>query len=322
MKPRVSIIVPVYNVEKYLPQCLDSILSQTYPHLEIVLVNDGSTDNSLAVAENYASRDVRIRIIDKPNEGVAATRNVGLNHATGDFVLFVDSDDWIELDMVGFLVKQADETGCSIVICNSVKNNEPVKKEYSVRQVEQREVIELFLAHRELSGSLWNKLFDRNLLLGLQFDPEVSYGEDALFCWQVFQRYTGCCLLSDRQLYHYRMNDASISHSFGKLKFTAHKVWSVITNDTANLFPDLLLKAQAEFCNQMTIILFDAAKNSYPNDNMVKKLCVVVREYRHVLFKEQKCSLRKRVAATLLSVNYILAKLVFSSVFRMNNRLI
>ena len=101
----ISIIVPVYNSEKYIDRCLDSILNQTYKDLEIVLVNDGSNDQSLKILENYALRDTRIKVVNQENKGVAAARNTGLDNATGDYILYVDSDDWIENNMVERMVE-------------------------------------------------------------------------------------------------------------------------------------------------------------------------------------------------------------------------
>lgn len=94
----ISIIVPVYNVEKYLPQCLDSIIGQTYSNIEIICVNDGSPDNSIDILTDYAHRDSRIKIVSQKNKGLSSARNTGLHYASGDYIMFVDSDDWIELD--------------------------------------------------------------------------------------------------------------------------------------------------------------------------------------------------------------------------------
>ena len=121
--PLVSILVPVYNVEAYLPQCLDSLLGQTYSHLQIVLIDDGSSDNSWTIMQQYAAQDSRIEIYHQENQGVATTRNHLLEKIKGDFVLFVDSDDWVELDMVEFLVGKATENQADVVTCGNVIND-------------------------------------------------------------------------------------------------------------------------------------------------------------------------------------------------------
>ena len=114
---KISIIVPVYKVEPYLRKCLDSIVGQTYQKLEIILVDDGSPDSCGAICDAYAARDERIRVIHKENGGVASARNAGLDAATGDYIGWVDSDDWIEADMFECLLKGAEDYDADIVVC-------------------------------------------------------------------------------------------------------------------------------------------------------------------------------------------------------------
>ena len=106
MKDLISVIVPVYNVEKYLNKCLDSIISQTYTNLEIILIDDGSTDNCGKICDEYASKDKRIKVIHKENAGVSSARNYGIQCATGDWIMFVDSDDWIEFDAINSIRRE------------------------------------------------------------------------------------------------------------------------------------------------------------------------------------------------------------------------
>ena len=115
--PLVSIIVPVYQVEKYLEKCLGSIIGQTYGNLEIILVDDGSTDHGPAICDRYQTEDSRIQVIHQANGGLSHARNVGLAAATGDFISFVDSDDWIEPQMIDALMSALQETGADIAVC-------------------------------------------------------------------------------------------------------------------------------------------------------------------------------------------------------------
>ena len=119
-EPLVTILSPCYNVEVYLPECLDSILNQTYKNLQIVLIDDGSTDHTWSILKDYSSKDSRIEIYHQENQGVSITRNNLLDKVKGDYVLFVDSDDWIELNMVEFLVNNAQSNRADIVSCACV----------------------------------------------------------------------------------------------------------------------------------------------------------------------------------------------------------
>ena len=118
MNPLISIIVPVYNVEEYLPKCLYSIVNQTYKNLEIILVDDGSSDNSGIICDEYAKKDRRIKSIHKENKGVSSSRNIGIKNARGEYILFVDSDDEIEKDYVYIMVKEGIDSNCDLVISN------------------------------------------------------------------------------------------------------------------------------------------------------------------------------------------------------------
>lgn len=119
MQPTVSVIVPVYNVEKYLARCVDSITSQTYENLDIILVDDGSTDNSGRICGEYAKKDTRIRVIHQKNKGASAARNCGITAASGNYIGFIDSDDWIDKDMYELLVNTAIEHHADIVRCDT-----------------------------------------------------------------------------------------------------------------------------------------------------------------------------------------------------------
>lgn len=121
---KVSVIIPVYNVEKYLKQCLDSLLRQTLEDIELICVNDGSTDSSLSILQEYANTDERIKIFDKENEGQGVARNIGIKNATGEFIAFVDPDDWVEVDMYESLYNQAKSLNSQVVFCDYQKVQE------------------------------------------------------------------------------------------------------------------------------------------------------------------------------------------------------
>ena len=118
MEQKVSIIVPVYNVEKYLKRCVDSLIEQSYKNLEIILVDDGSKDNSFSICKEYESKDSRVRIFHKENEGLGLTRNYGIEKSTGEYITFVDSDDYLTLDAVETMVEKAAVTNADVVVAN------------------------------------------------------------------------------------------------------------------------------------------------------------------------------------------------------------
>lgn len=164
--PLVSILSPCYNVEKYLPKCLDTIIGQTYSNLQIVLIDDGSKDGTWEIMQEYAAKDSRIEIYHQENQGVATTRNNLLDKVKGDFVFFVDSDDWVELTMVESLLGIQKQSDADIVVCDMVKNdNTSDLSDKSYISYNKEQIVKAFLEHKWLNGSLWNLLRRRRFVL-------------------------------------------------------------------------------------------------------------------------------------------------------------
>ena len=169
------------------------------------------------------------------------------------------------------------------------------------------ETIKLFLFHNELRGSLCNKLVKTSLLQNLKFDNGISYGEDALFCWRIFLHLKKL-VLTNRQLYHYRMNDASISHhSFDDRKFTGHKTWQIITEETSERYPQYLPIAQARYCIEDLFLFRDAAHSQYPFNDKVRVLQSTIIKYRHLLFKMKITSAKIKLYSLFGPYSYWLA---------------
>jgi len=308
-QPLVSILSPCYNVEKYLPQCLDSIINQTYQKLQIVMIDDGSTDKTWQVLYDYSQKDNRIEIYHQSNQGVATTRNNLLDKVKGDYVLFVDSDDWIELDMVEFLLSKSHETEADIVTCAHVVNDTSAKKEYNQELWVQESAIKKFLFHRELNGSLWNKLVLTSLLHGLRFEPNISYGEDALFFWGVLQN-ANKLLYTDRQFYHYRMNETSISHaSYDKRKMSGHIVWETLAKETKQLWPQFADIAEANYAISDMWQLYFARQSNYPKDDNIRLFQKNVRTHLPMIYRSGLINMKKMIFATVAAYSYKACKI-------------
>lgn len=183
--PRISVIVPVYNTEKYLHRCIDSILAQTYTDFELLLIDDGSTDSSGAICDEYALKDSRVRVFHKANGGVSSARNMGLDNAQGEWITFVDSDDWVKIDYFKLMIRQSDAdlimSSFEITDSTSKWNNCIENNKYGIEQ------ISLFLNKYILSTQFcvpWCKLYKRNLIqenTELRFNTGISLAEDTIF---------------------------------------------------------------------------------------------------------------------------------------------
>jgi glycosyltransferases involved in cell wall biogenesis len=224
MSALISIIVPVYNVEHYLPFTLDCILEQTYRNIEIILIDDGSTDLSLSVCRQYAEKDSRIKVIHQENKGVSETRNRGIKLAKGEYVGFVDSDDMPHVGMYSVLYKDMVETNCDLAICDTHFINADTT-EISNQIVEERATSLLGNIQSLLPSLLWgkegrkfyciwDKLFKKELIdrYHIRFHPELRLGEDTLFTIS----YLLCChsiSINNNLLYNHRIRQGSLMRS-------------------------------------------------------------------------------------------------------------
>lgn len=309
--PLVSILSPCYNVEKYLPKCLDTIISQTYSNLQIVLIDDGSKDGTLDIMQKYAAKDSRIEIYHQENQGVAITRNNLLDKVKGDFILFVDSDDWIELTMVESLLAIHKQSDADIVVCDMVKNdNTPNLSDRSYTSYNQKQIVKAFLEHTWLNGSLWNKLVKTSLLHNERFRCGISYGEDALFCWHLLQHVTSVAVCK-LQLYHYRMNEASLSHiSYDERKMSGHKVWKYIADEAKKLWLDYAEIAEANFAISDMWQLYYARQSNYPLDDNILQFQTNVRTHLLMIYRSGLVNYKKMLFAIVAAFSYRLCKIL------------
>ena len=305
----VSILVPVYNSEKYLRQCLGSIVNQTYKDLQVVIVDDGSIDNSLSICREYADKYEFIEVYHQGNAGVASARNALLDKAKGDYTIFIDSDDWIEPDMIEGLLHYIAEYDLDIAICGSVSEYNDsataVDTSYCSPLIDNREeAVKKFILHKELNGSLWNKLVLTSLFHNLRFAKDIWYGEDALMMWQVLQRVNRIGTVPI-DYYHYRMNDASISHqAFGPKKMSGHQVWATIYADTCRDWPQYRQIAKAAYAISDMWLLFYAALDKYPFDKNISHFQRHVRENIIDILRAQHIKVNKKVFALGMALSY------------------
>lgn len=203
----VSVIVPVYNVEKYISKCIQSICEQTYNNIEIILVDDGSTDNSGIICDEYEKKDVRIKVIHKENTGVSATRNMGIDKSTGDYICFVDGDDYVMSDYIEYMLEQLIENNADIALTTQMFGN------FDEKQVEKDEMkiwngedaVEAILCYQAPIGC-YCKLFRANFLKDIRFIPEIFIGEGFNFNVAAFQK-ADKVVAGKRRIYYYRRDN-------------------------------------------------------------------------------------------------------------------
>lgn len=213
--PLISVIVPIYNSDKYLDECIRSIRKQSYSNLEIILVNDGSTDRSLEICMSHKENDGRIKIINQRNQGVCSARNRGLKIAKGDYVAFVDSDDFIDNKMYEILLKDIRKFNADISRCRAYiyerdgKIRNARKTQENILYSTPKEIMEAYIEGK-VSIGVWDKLFKRDVLNGIEFKEDI-FNEDAVFVWDVCQNISKIVYTSLQLYHHMKRTDNSLT---------------------------------------------------------------------------------------------------------------
>lgn len=262
MEPLISIIVPIYNVETYLERCVESLRTQTYANLEIILVDDGSPDGCPAICDAYAGKDIRIRVIHQENAGLSGARNAGIEIAKGEYLAFVDSDDYVTPDFIQSLYELLQETGCSIGQCRfAYVQGEPLKSEPnpSFRIYRGESLMEQLYGPEEEATYFvvaWNKLYRRELFENIRY-PLGRIHEDEATTYRLFHQGRKLAFL-DRTLYgYYTENTGSITSVFSEKRLQwldAHE--ERIAFFAKNGYERLLPQAYRKLCDACITFYF------------------------------------------------------------------
>lgn len=256
----ISVIVPIYNTEKYLEKCLDSIVGQSYRHLEIIIVDDGSSDGSSDICDRYAAMDSRIKVISHgENLGLSAARNSGLDIAAGEYFCFADSDDWLEIDMYQFLMDDILSTGADIAVCGFFRTFDDLEmsndKLCTHRVLERTKALKLLLQDRVLRNFFWCKLYKRDLFDGIRM-PEGKIFEDILTQHLIFEK-ARKVVLHNVPKYHYLKRSDSI---LGSIDGCMNRDYHAALYERVRYF---FAKGEKRFSRQAATIYMNALCNSY-----------------------------------------------------------
>lgn len=227
----ISVIVPIFNAEKYLHRCIKRILAQDYTDYELLLIDDGSTDNSGTICDEYAIKDNRIRVFHKENGGVSSARNWGLDKAIGEYIMFVDSDDYMLPGMLEVMLSTLESKKADLVVCGTTETGggywRPIADvDYSINQLKENFVS---LLHTELLSPPWNKIYKKEIIGSNRFCDDISFGEDLLFNIQYLKKCENISFIKESPFYHEKENENSLVIKFNRNRlFDIEKVWVVV----------------------------------------------------------------------------------------------
>lgn len=274
-QPLLSVIVPIYKVEKYLDRCVESIVNQTYKHLEIILVDDGSPDNCPQICDSWAEKDNRIKVVHKENGGLSDARNAGMRNATGEVVSFIDSDDWIELDMFEKMLSQMEQDNSDIVSCG-VKWVEENGKLLRNDTVDQNETLDTHSAMSELinDGKLkqhvWNKIYKTELIKDIPFE-KGKYHEDVFWSYQIVGKAKKVSIIKESFYNYVQRTNSIMGEGFSEKRLDALDANYLRCEYMKKNFPDLFDNALYVYIGSCHYQLQCAVRTNQP-DSVIQNI--------------------------------------------------
>lgn len=312
LEPLVSIIIPVYNVEKYLRQCIESVINQTYKKIEIILINDGSTDTSLNICREYEKNDKRIRVINQDNHGQGYARNIGNKMALGEYIAYVDSDDYVEVTYVEVMLKKALKYESDFVQSCTRKFEDGGKKsvvDLCVSEIEiltASEAMKEFCYQRKINPGPCGKLIRKNILEEIIFPEKLGY-EDLGFTYKVIGNSSVIVVIPD-VLYHYRQHELSTMHmSFSKKKIDRIIIAKEIVDYVEEFYPENQKASKSRWllANMQLLMELPFTREYVALKKEVKKNIEIVR-WEVAKDTQAKTIVRLMAIMSLFGVNFIM----------------
>lgn len=299
----VSVIVPVYNVEQYLDVCVNSIINQTYKNLEIILVDDGSTDASETICDEWALKDDRIKVIHKENGGLSDARNTGMRMSEGEYIFFVDSDDYIKGNAIEELVCALERDNADIVIADSICFNDGEDVQESAYFGENKLYNQYQAAehYASLAWSAWNKLYRRDVHISIEFPVGRIHEDEAIMFYLIANSQK--ILHIGQQLYYYRKRKGSITEQeYSIKKMDWYYCWKNNIEYVINKFPNAYEQVLDKW---LMVSIYNIDNLLRYNKSETKKYIIeiqsTIKKYSWDIFNSRKINLKKKVRALLLS---------------------
>ena len=301
----ITVIIPVYNVEKYLERCMASVLEQSYTNLQILLVDDGSTDNCPQLCDSYALQDNRVHVIHKQNGGLSDARNAGLEIASGEYVTFLDSDDWISLNCIEIMYNECCKYKADIAIIDTIETSDTVavKKRYSdgfklKKEYTPQEAMYVIFTQRGFNTGVGGKLYKHTLIEQFRFTKGILY-EDIDVLYKIFDK-ASKIVFSDKAQYYYYQREGSIVHAeFDARHFILLDISSEILKFVDQKYPEL---HDAAVCRSIfsDFLILSRIKGNRKFKKEQIKICDSILERQSEVYHNKEINLKQKIKVTIV----------------------
>lgn len=313
--PLISIIVPVYNVEEYLPRCVESILAQTYKNLEIILVDDGSTDHCGSICDAYKEKDSRIKVIHKPNGGLSDARNAGLDQMSGEYVTCIDSDDFVSPFFVSNLWEALETNHCDIASSWFIEYHSaqivPASQIVDVRKVEiltKNEYFERLLYQDGVEISAWGKLYKSSFFKNVKYPVGKLY-EDVPTTYKLIEQAKKIAVIPNIDYYYYQRENSIAQSKFSIRKMDAIYNMRIFGNFIQENYPELMDAFKCRYFSTICNILFQINDSDFQQQKKI--LWNEVKKYRFDVLENKQARKKARIAAVISYGGQYLMKRVY-----------
>ena len=312
----ISIIIPIYNVEKYMEKCLNSVVNQTYNNIEIILIDDGSKDKSREICDNYAKKDNRIKVVHKENNGVSSARNTGIDMSKGKYITFIDSDDYIDTDYIETLYKLCTRNDADIAICgvkdedfdgNVVNESNEIKK-----KLNKKEMLKELLSEQHFFGVCWAKFYKKDIIGNIRFNENMKIAEDFEFLYKLLDKVNVAYVDTTKKLYHFLIREGSATKSGFNLEWKKQiNLCEEIINDVSVYWPDIEEYAIKRYFKAVMPCMITALKSN-SNYEDIKYLRDKLKEYKRQINKNILITKKQKFFFYIVMINPYILKNIFN----------
>nr|WP_263393889.1 glycosyltransferase [Streptococcus sp. Marseille-Q6470] len=318
MQEKISIIVPVYNVEAYLERCVESILKQTYTNFELLLINDGSTDTSGELCDKLALRDQRIRVIHKENGGLSAARNTGIDHASSDLIGFIDSDDYIDEDMYETLYRHLRESNADLSMCGhyDVFHQIPEEQvsEIQTWELSSEEAIKMVMEAKVLSVTAVNKLYKKELFNQLRFEVG-KIAEDAFIMIRLLDQCQKVVATNEKKYYYVHRENSITTQKFSLKFLNVIEAYEQNAKIVSDKYPNLKYQADTRICWAYFYVLDRLLKDEeYKDEKLEIELIQYLKKNKRFILNNSLFNSKRKLSFMALLINKNLYKVILKRV--------